>query len=93
MNLIGATAALTVIAAGGILGFTSINPDEIITNTQVVADAATCHTLTNAAATYYADNDAIAPDVNALVPYVSATPVVLAQYSMVEGIVQGPGCN
>jgi hypothetical protein len=94
MALLEAVAALTVALTTAAVSYETLNMDDVQTSTQAVADAATCHTLTGAAAGYFADNDAVvAPSITALAPYVSAPAAVLARYGIVDGIVTGPGCS
>lgn len=84
---------LVVASTVAVVGYTAVSPDEARAKTQVVADAATCHTLTGAAAGFYADNNMVAASVTDIKPYVSALAAVLAQYTVSAGAVTGPGCS
>lgn len=92
MALIEAIAALTIVATVGVIVYETIDPGQIKTDTQTVANAVTCRTLVSAAAGYYADNNAVAMDVTALAPYYSTPINLIGRYTVTNGHVSGPGC-
>lgn len=82
------TSAITV-SIGGV-SYVALNPRQLESRAQVVADQATCRTVDTAIVGYLMNNGTEPTSVTQLTGYVRGD---ISKYRIVGGLAAGPGCD
>jgi hypothetical protein len=84
-----AMASAITVSVGG-TAYAVLNPRELQSRTQVVADKATCRTVDTAIVGYLMNNGTAPTSIRQLKDYVSGD---ISRYRIVDGVAAGPGCT
>ena len=89
MHLIHVVTATAVTLSAAGASYSALNPDKLVKQAQVVADAASCHTVDTAIVAYLARTDQAPTSIGDLAGYVKGD---ITAYRIVDGVAAGPGC-
>jgi hypothetical protein len=81
-------ASTITVSIGGV-SYVALNPSQLQSRTQVVADQATCRTVDTAIVGYLMNNGTAPTSIRQLAGYVSGD---ISKYRIVKGVAAGPGC-
>lgn len=81
-------AAAVTFSVGGVC-YAALNPDELVAQSQSVADRAACRTVNTAIVAYVSVHDQGPATIADLSGYVNGD---ITAYRIVDGVAAGPGC-
>jgi hypothetical protein len=85
---IAMASAITVSICGA--SYAALNPQQLTSRAQVVADQATCRTVDTAIVGYLMNNGTAPTSIRQLKDYVRGD---ISKYRIVDGVATGPGCT
>ncbi|WP_109598020.1 hypothetical protein [Actinoplanes xinjiangensis] len=90
MRLIELAMASAITMSIGGVSYVALNPAQLQSRAQVVADQATCRTVDTAIVGYLMNNGTAPTSIRQLKDYVRGD---ISKYRIVGGVAAGPGCS